>query len=485
MPRSSPSSSLASKTQTYPSSTAYAFSFFLFGCLNNVLYVVILSAALDLVDKASTPKGLILFANIAPSLIVKLGWPYFVPGEPRYRKRVIACSAVSFAGILIVALSTSLLPRLLGISLASFSSGLGEMTYLQLSTIYGSLSHPSFSSDLGGIAVGWFASGTGAAGLVGAGLWWVLRGLGVREGLLICAFLPLCMSLTYFFLLPPLASFHPTSLLSSTSSAAPYSALPTLDSSENDSEEVCEDDSLMRQVERNLEKLPWLTTREKIALARPLVGRFMLPLFFVYLAEYTINSGVAPTLVYEVPDPKVSPVLASMIKSFRDYYPLWQLLYQTFVFISRSSLSILRLPPLPLALLPLPTLLQLLILLLTTLEASTSFFVNALGEAGATWVTVGLVCTEGLCGGAAYVNCFYRLGMENGELAEEESEGLLDRARAKKDPRRREQEKEFRIASVGFADTLGILVASLVASALEPRLCSAQVAHGRTYCREL
>ncbi|CEQ39107.1 SPOSA6832_00612, partial [Sporobolomyces salmonicolor] len=524
MPRSSPSSSLASKTQTYPNPTAYAFSFFLFGCLNNVLYVVILSAALDLVDKASTPKvslgpslaallveltllGLILFANIAPALLVKLGWPYFVPGEPRYRKRVIACSAVSFAGILIVALSTSLLPRLLGISLASFSSGLGEMTYLQLSTIYGSLSHPSFSTDPGGVAVGWFASGTGAAGLVGAGLWWVLRGLG---------FLPLCMSLTYFFLLPPLASFHPTSLLSSTSSAAPYSALPTLDSSENDSEGVCEDDSLMRQVERNLEKLPWLTTREKIALARPLVGRFMLPLFFVYLAEYTINSGVAPTLVYEVPDPKVSPVLASMIKGFRDYYPLWQLLYQTFVFISRSSLSILRLPPLPLALLPLPTLLQLLILLLTTLEASTSFFVNALGEAGATWVTVGLVCAEGLCGGAAYVNCFYRLGMENGELEEEESEGLLDRARAKKDPRRREQEKEFvrfllphsllslreppararsqtdrdngyeqRIASVGFADTLGILVASLVASALEPRLCSAQVAHGRTYCREL
>lgn len=28
----------------------------------------------------------------------------------------------------------------------------------------------------------YFASGTGAAGIVGAGLWWLLRGLGVRVG---------------------------------------------------------------------------------------------------------------------------------------------------------------------------------------------------------------------------------------------------------------------------------------------------------------
>ncbi|GAA5911320.1 hypothetical protein JCM8208_005216, partial [Rhodotorula glutinis] len=34
----------------------FALAFFLFGTLNNIIYVVILSAALDLVDKASTPK---------------------------------------------------------------------------------------------------------------------------------------------------------------------------------------------------------------------------------------------------------------------------------------------------------------------------------------------------------------------------------------------------------------------------------------------
>lgn len=40
----------------HPHKLAYGASFFCLGLLNNVLYVIILSAALDLVDKATTPK---------------------------------------------------------------------------------------------------------------------------------------------------------------------------------------------------------------------------------------------------------------------------------------------------------------------------------------------------------------------------------------------------------------------------------------------
>jgi len=168
-----------------PHRLAFAASFFLFGLINNVLYVVILSAAMDLLASvgSSLPKGLILACNIAPALVVKIGGPY-IKGTINYRGRVVFCSCLSFVGIVTVASSSSLLTRLFGIALASFSSGLGEMNYLQLSTVYGSLNVPF---DLGGIAVGWFASGTGGAGLVGAGLWWILRGLGVRAGLLICS----------------------------------------------------------------------------------------------------------------------------------------------------------------------------------------------------------------------------------------------------------------------------------------------------------
>lgn len=65
--------------------------------------------------------------------------------------------------------------RLLGIALASLSNGLGELTFFQLSTTY--------RSNASGHAVGDFASGTGAAGLLGASLWWGLRSVGVKEGI--------------------------------------------------------------------------------------------------------------------------------------------------------------------------------------------------------------------------------------------------------------------------------------------------------------
>ncbi|KAK4048076.1 battenin CLN3 protein [Microbotryomycetes sp. JL221] len=476
--------STGSHLQPIPHKFAYSASFFIEGLLNNVLYVVILSAAFDLVNAASTPKGIILFVNIAPALLVKLGWPYFVKGTVRYGQRILSCSAISFVGILIVATSGTLLPRLFGIAIASFSSGLGEMTYLQLSTVYGAI--PA-STDLGGVAVGWFASGTGAAGLVGAGLWWILRGLGVRTGLLICSFLPLCMSVTYFFLLPSVQKMSETSLTA-------YDFLPDDDSDddafsvngsidEDISSGASREEGIARRAiaKGGLIKANHLSTADKLRLARPLVVRYMLPLFFVYLAEYTINSGVAPTLIYEVPDSKSAPLLSFVIKSLRDYYPLWQLVYQTFVFVSRSSLSILQLPPIPIQFLPLPTVFQLCLLAITSFQASTLFISNAFGEAGATWLTFLLVACEGLAGGSAYVNCFYWLGLDEvtaNSAGDPESSASVNLSR-------RAMEREFKIASVGFADTLGILCASLVASALEPALCKAQVARGRTLCREL
>lgn len=249
------------------------------------------------------------------------------------------------------------------------------MTFLQKATLYGSLSPPG-GEDYGGTAVGWFSSGTGAAGIGGAGLWWVVRGLGVRRGLLICSVrweaicsdalcchlrqkpdvpiswtaqvLPLAMSGTYFLLLPPLTAFRSHSPFAVASSSQPYSALPadSFPNSEGEEEEELDEQYLEESVEKGL---PALTTAEKIELARPLVRRYMVPLFLVYLAgeqrrrirvllppwrvadaqrscyllltEYTINSGVAPTLLYQVPTKEDAPVLALVIKSLRDYYP--------------------------------------------------------------------------------------------------------------------------------------------------------------------
>ena len=59
-----------------PKETSYRLNsaFFLFGLLNNSLYVVILTAALELLPQG-VPTGLVRFANIFPALIAKAVWP--------------------------------------------------------------------------------------------------------------------------------------------------------------------------------------------------------------------------------------------------------------------------------------------------------------------------------------------------------------------------------------------------------------------------
>ena len=70
------------------------------GSLSPVLYVIILSAALDLVP-ASTPKGLIAFCNIAPSFVAKIVWPYLLKGTVRYHQRIVGCCIMSVLGMIV------------------------------------------------------------------------------------------------------------------------------------------------------------------------------------------------------------------------------------------------------------------------------------------------------------------------------------------------------------------------------------------------
>ncbi|KAG8824885.1 battenin CLN3 protein [Serendipita sp. 399] len=288
-------------------------SFFLLGLVNNVLYVIILSAALDLVS--SLPKGLVLFCNIAPSLAAKVGWPYLLKGRVRYTRRIIGCCALSFTGMLVIATFDSLAIRLLGICFASFSCGLGEITFLQLITRYDSL-------KISGHCVGYFASGTGAAGLFGAGLWWILRQIGVRTGIFICSVLPFAMPLVWLSLLP-----RPDSAIFTEQVNQQYSTLPTTEA--GDLEEVEVNDTRADEIDpvaplTSSHTEVSLSLGEKTDLVRPMLLQYMLPLFTVYLFEYIINQGVSPTLLYPVPTAGESKIWSLLIKNLRDYYPLWQ-----------------------------------------------------------------------------------------------------------------------------------------------------------------
>lgn len=63
-----------------------------------------------------------------------------------------------------------------------------------------------------------------------------------------------------------------------------------------------------------------------------------------------------------------------------------------------------------------------------------------------------MVCCEGLAGGSAYVNVFYRLGKGDEVDDEEGREEGLESGLQVKDRRRKEQEKEF----VSFISSLSL-----------------------------
>ena len=75
------------------------------------------------------------------------------------------------------------------------------------------------------------------------------------------------------------------------------------------------------------------------------------------------------------------------------------------------------------------------------------------------------------------VNVFYHINQEHQDSS---TEGLSDIEREVA-----KQEREFKIGSISFADSMGILLASIIAVPTEVGLCRAQVARGKMLCKAL
>ncbi|KAN0112337.1 batten's disease protein Cln3 [Hyaloscypha variabilis] len=425
-------------------------AFWLFGVINNVCYVIILSAANDLVGP-SVPKGLVLLADVLPSFLTKLVAPYFIHVVP-YSVRIIIMCALSAGGMFLIALTPSVTMdggsiglKLFGVGVASLSSGLGELSMLGLTHYYGRFSLAAWGS------------GTGGAGLIGAGLYVFLTDtlkLSIKNSLLTSACLPFIMPLAFFLILPqgPLRRAH---------NKKGYSDIPQISIDDEDIRDLPEDlaaDALLapgppsqaaeaytshsRPPSPSLRQPIKPTFAMNLRRAKRLFFPYMLPLLLVYIAEYTINQGISPTLLF--------PLSSTPFTAYRQFYPLYALLYQLGVFISRSSISFLLLPSLYT-----PSLLQILNLLLLTLQ-SMYFFLPSV------YLVFIVVFWEGLLGGAVYVNTFAM-------ILREVDEG----------------DREFSLGATSVSDSGGICVASLIGMVIEGRLCRWNERHGRPWCGSL
>ncbi|KAF2464962.1 protein btn1 [Lindgomyces ingoldianus] len=424
-------------------------AFWLFGLINNVLYVIILSSALDLVGP-DVPKGVVLLADVVPSFLTKLCAPYFIHKIP-YPVRIVIFVALSICGMLIVALTPALQDsktigiKMGGVILASLSSGGGELSFLGLTHYYGHF------------ALAAWGSGTGGAGIVGAGAYalatTVLK-FSARTSLLASSCLPVIMLISFFFVLP-LGPLH-----TSSGKHTEYEAI------ENDDQEL-EDDPLETSEQlgqggeqqgllsssmhsasgRSFSSVSvhlraWNSFKTNLRRSRGLFFPYMLPLLLVYIAEYTINQGVAPTLLF--------PLSSSPFQRYRSFYPTYGAIYQVGVFISRSSTPFIRVHHLYL-----PSFLQVINLFVLTLHAMFDFIPHF-------YIVCIIVFWEGLLGGLVYVSTFAEI-TDNVPKAD----------------------REFSLGATSVSDSGGICVAGFISMAFEVWLCRWQVDHGRDYCRKL
>jgi battenin len=167
----------------------------------------------------------------------------------------------------------------------------------------------------------------------------------------------------------------------------------------------------------------------------------MLPLLLVYIAEYTINQGVAPTLLF--------PLRETPFRHFRAFYPAYNAIYQLGVFISRSSTPFLRVHNVYL-----PSLLQIVNLLLLTLQSLFNFIPTV-------YLVFFVIFWEGLLGGLVYVNTFAEIS---------------DRVPP--------EDREFSLGATTVSDSGGICIAGFLGMIFEVWLCNWQVRHGRDWCRQ-
>ncbi|CAB3396523.1 unnamed protein product [Caenorhabditis bovis] len=370
-------------------------AFWLLGLCNNYGYVIMLSAAEDILDDQQNKSnstnstidtcenhitsrhcqpvstGAVLLADNLPALIVQTTFPFFMHRFP-FGFRAVLVFLLQSSSYFIVAYSTSIAMSLTGVCLASLGQGIGEITFLAMAAHY-----------IPETIAAW-SSGTGGAGLIGSFSYALITQAGLlpSNALLIQLFIPVLFAASYFIILK-----IPNSVYSPTINPKTW-IIP------KNHDEIALNAAQARGEVFSTEKVPQrdLSLTERLKLIVPLLY-LMIPLATVYTAEYMINQGLVELIIFNCSQGLYLP--------FASQYRWYQVLYQPGVFLSRSSVKFFEMPIWMIWMLP-------------VLQVSNMifFFFEAVYWFTPTIIIIFcLIVFEGLLGGSAYrifiVSSFY------------------------------------------------------------------------------
>jgi len=362
--------------------------FWALGLLNNVSYVIMLASAKQISEGGT---ALVFLANVIPSLFVKLSAPYWFD-RISYDTRLSVATAFMGASFLVVALfqaSTSPLAlyfQLLGVALASAQSGLGEASLLALAgACDASRAKPACLSC--------FSSGTGVAGVFGFFYTFLLNDL-LGLSLPITLVLATLLAAMYFGVYNRylwgykgmncrvIRMSNLGEYIRTTSSPLEDDDQLMDESDHPEGIDVFHDESMPP-----LLKIHEMTTFQRLILTFSLYP-YMIPLFVVYAAEYTMQSGTWTAIGF--------PITSETARS--DFYFAANWAYQAGVFVSRSSGTLFTAPLWFIWLMP----------ALQVLNVAIFWVVAVHHVLYSWWLLVGCFYV-GLLGGAVYVHVFTRI----------------------------------------------------------------------------
>jgi battenin len=257
-------------------------------------------------------------------------------------------SAISF---IIVASATTKWIVFIGVAFTSFSSGLGDPTFLALSTQY----------DKNVIST--WSSGTGAAGVIGSISYAIMRkiGLSSKETLLLMILVPIVELMIYSIVLSEPRSVN-------LSEAVDREAEPLIGAEVQETREI--------------------SMKEKLAYI-PKLMIYFIPLMMVYFFEYFVNQGLFELVIFK-----------NIFLTKEEQYRAFQISYQLGVFVSRSSVNLVQIKRTWIM-----SVIQGFIAVYFMFEAIYLFTPNIL-------IIFVIIFIEGLQGGLAYVNTYYRMTQE-------------------------------------------------------------------------
>ncbi|GAB0100351.1 Battenin [Sergentomyia squamirostris] len=405
-------------------------AYWILGLCNNYGYVVMLSAAHDILgdfgenshdesnhgfqrDCNYISTGAILLADIIPALCVKFTGP-FLPFFVHIR--VMLCCGLAAAGFMLVGFATTEWVAIMGVVCTSLASGLGELTFL------------AYSSNYNKNVVSTWSSGTGGAGIIGSLSYAGLRnvGLNTTQTLLVMLVVPAAEAIAFWLILrhnhhqviPPTTDGcdNPAALTDSNSD------LPR--NRKNSNIQDVEKTVSRQPSPDDEDDTPLIGFKEKVRFI-PKMFKYMIPLTLVYLFEYFINQGLFELIYFP-----------GIWLDKDNQYRWLQVDYQIGVFISRSSVNIISFKRVWIM-----AVLQFLNVVFFLFEVFYSFSPSI-------WLIFAIVLWEGLLGGGAYVNTFYRMSKEMS-------------------PNR----KAFAISVTAVSDSVGIALAGLIAIPTHNAIC--------------